>query len=78
MPKTLKICYSIFGGKIMSEYCVNKFADHLVHNVEECDHLPPELNRFYIEAVDDSDAMEKAKAIYAKAEKCFYCLRHRR
>ena len=56
-------------------YCVNKFADHLVHNVDNCDHLPPKSNCTYFYATDNQDAMEKAGELYANASKCFYCMR---
>ncbi len=58
----------------MARYCVNKYGDHEVHKVADCNHLPNNENRIDFNADTDSAAMRKAKTYYPNADGCSYCM----
>lgn len=57
----------------MSLYSVNKGENHEVHSMS-CLSLPKSWNRIEYEAMNDFDAMEKAKDFYPDVDGCEHCM----
>jgi hypothetical protein len=58
---------------IMPMYCVNKGENSEVHMMS-CVSLPKSWNRIEFEAMNDFDAMEKARDFYSDADGCAHCM----
>lgn len=57
----------------MSKYCVNKAGDHEICMIS-CSYLPEVWNRIEFEAMNDLDAMAKAKGSFSNDDGCAHCM----